>query len=52
MRKIQKDAVHRLDVREPLEKLGLLNTKKPAQSAADAKKTGTKSRAVRAARWM
>ena len=40
MRKTQKNSVHRVDVREPLEKLSLLNTKKPGQSAADAKKSG------------
>jgi hypothetical protein len=52
MRKTQKKAVHRVDVREPLEKLSLLNTKQPGQSAADVKKTGSKARGARSARWM
>lgn len=52
MRKIQKNAVHRVDVREPLEKLGLLNTKQPGRSTAESKKTGAKTRTTRTARWM
>jgi hypothetical protein len=52
MRQTQKNTVHRVDAREPLEKLSLLDTKKPAQSAADAKKTGASTRPARPARWM
>ena len=52
MRKTQKKIVHRVDVRDPLEKLGLLNTKKPGQSASQVKKTGMKAHAARPGRWM
>ena len=52
MRKTLKNTVHRVDAREPLEKLSLLNTKKPGQSAAEVKMTGTSTRSGRPARWM
>jgi len=52
MRQTQKNTAHRVDVREPLEKLGLLNTKKSGQSASEVKKTGAKKHAARPSRWM
>ncbi len=52
MRKTQKNAVHRVDIRESLEKLGLLKTKNPGQALEDGKKVETKSRGGRQARWM
>jgi len=52
MRKTQKNTLHRVDVREPLEKLSLLNTKKTGVPAVDARKTGTKAKVTRPGRWM
>jgi len=52
MRKTQKHPARRVDTREPLEKLSLLDTKKPGVSTADGKKAGLKVRATRLGRWM
>jgi hypothetical protein len=52
MRKAQKQIVHRVDARDPLEKLSLLAAKNPGKSKDEVRNSTTKRRAARPGRWM